>query len=73
QRRFPPAFPSYRSMLADIMGLRFIVSGIPAGEIDKRLPPLALTLVARTNDAYIYENTRALPRVWVAPAAEPTP
>lgn len=73
QRRFPPAFPSYRSTLADIIGLRFIVSGVPAGEIDKRLPPLALTLVARTNDAYIYENPRALPRVWVAPAAEPTP
>jgi Bacterial membrane protein YfhO len=73
QRRFPPAFPGYRSVLADILGLRFVVTGVPVGEIDRRLPADALKLIARTDEAYIYENTRALPRVWVAPSAEPTP
>ncbi|QCI63661.1 hypothetical protein [Phreatobacter stygius] len=73
QRRFPPAFPSYRSTLSDILGLRFIVSGVPIAEVDKALPADGLTLVGRTSDAYVYENPRALPRVWVAPAAEATP
>ena len=73
QRRFPAAFPSYRSPLADILGLRFIVSGVPINEVDKTLTPDALPLIGRTNEAYIYENTRALPRVWLAPAAAPTP
>lgn len=63
QRRFPPAFPSYRSPLADILGLRFIVTSVP----------LDLPLKARTPEAYIYENVRALPRVWIAPEAAETP
>jgi hypothetical protein len=73
QRRFPPAFPSYRSPLADILGLRFIVAGVPINEVDKTLAPDALPLVARTPEAYIYENMRALPRVWIALATAPTP
>lgn len=73
QRRFPPAFPSYRSVLADILGLRFIVTSKPVAEIDKALPPAALTLVQRTDEAFIYENTRAMPRVWIARIAEQTP
>lgn len=73
QRRFPPGFPSYRSPLADILGLRFIVSGVPINEVDKTLAPDAFPLVARTGDAYIYENAGALPRVWIAPATAPTP
>jgi hypothetical protein len=73
QRRFPPAFPSYRSVLADILGLRFIVTGVPVAEIDKRLAPGALTLLAQTDEAFIYENSRAMPRVWIARVAEQTP
>jgi hypothetical protein len=62
QRRFSPLFPSYRSPLADLLGLRVIATGVPVGEIDTSLPPGALTFIARTKDAYIYENPRALPR-----------
>ena len=62
QRRFSPAFPSYRSPLADLFGLRFIATGVPIEKIDTALPPGALNFVARTRDAYIYENPRALPR-----------
>lgn len=73
QRRFPPAFPSYHSPLADILGLRFIVSGVPIEQIDRSLAPQALPLVERTTDAYIYENRQALPRVWIAGSARATP
>jgi Dolichyl-phosphate-mannose-protein mannosyltransferase len=66
QRTFSPLFPSYRSMLADLFGLRFIATGVPVEQIDKTLKAGDLALVARTPDAYVYENPRALPRVLLA-------
>jgi hypothetical protein len=62
-RRFSPLFPSYRSAFADLFGLRFIAVGVPIEKVDGSLQPGDLAFVARTKDAYIYENTRALPRV----------
>ncbi|MET0568753.1 MAG: hypothetical protein ABWZ74_06705, partial [Hyphomicrobiaceae bacterium] len=69
QRKFSPLMPSYRSLLADMLGLRFIATGVPIDQIDKRLQPGDMPLVARTNHGYIHENTRALPRVLFASAA----
>ncbi|MGA7325921.1 MAG: hypothetical protein WBX25_15915 [Rhodomicrobium sp.] len=66
QRRFTPLFPSYRSLMADYLGLRYIAIKQPIEEIDKKLKPGDLTLVAKTADAYIYENPRAIPRVLIA-------
>lgn len=63
QRVFSPLFPSYRSTLANLLGLRFIASGVPIEQVDTRLPADGLQFVVRTGDAYIYENVEALPRV----------
>ena len=63
QRVFSPAFPSYKSPMANLMGLRWIATGVPAEEIDKNLKPGDLPLLKRTRDAFIYENKDALPRV----------
>jgi hypothetical protein len=63
QRRFSPLFPSYRSTMADLFGVRFIATGVPIEQIDRSLRPDDLNFIARTNDAYVYENPRALPRV----------
>ena len=63
QKWFSPLFPSYASTMANLLGLRFIVIGVPIEQVDPRLRPGDLKLVARTSDAYIYENPRALPRV----------
>ena len=63
QRLFSPAFPSYKSPMANLFGLRWIVTGVPAEEIDKSLKPGDLPLVKQTADGYIYENKDALPRV----------
>ncbi|MEA2930616.1 MAG: hypothetical protein QOG38_3044, partial [Hyphomicrobiales bacterium] len=65
QRPFSPLYPSYRSSLADLLGLRLIATGVPVEQIDKSLKTGDLTFVARTGDAYVYENPRALPRVMV--------
>ena len=63
QRRFSPLYPSWRSPFADLFGVRLIATGVPAERIDTSLKPGDLNLIARTRDAYVYENPRALPRV----------
>jgi Dolichyl-phosphate-mannose-protein mannosyltransferase len=67
QRAFAPLFPSYRSVMADLCGVRFIATGVPAEQVDRSLKPGDLNFIARTKDAYVYENPRALPRVMVVP------
>ncbi len=71
QKSFAPALPSYRSQLADMLGLRFVATGVPIGEIDKTLKPGDLLLVGTTADGFVYENPRALPRVLFAGEARP--
>jgi hypothetical protein len=66
QRIFTPLYPSYRSVMADLLGLRYIATDRPVEKIDKTLKPGDLTLIANTHNAYIYENPRALPRVMFA-------
>jgi len=68
QRTFSPLFPSYRSPFADLFGLRLIATGVPVEHIDPSLKPGDLAFVARTPDAYVYENPRALPRVMLVTA-----
>ncbi|PZO04522.1 MAG: hypothetical protein DCF30_00065 [Hyphomicrobiales bacterium] len=70
QRTFAALMPSYRSLLADMLGLRFIATGVPVEQIDKTLKPGDLLPIARTADAYVYENPRALPRVLLVTKAE---
>jgi hypothetical protein len=70
QRTFSPLFPSYRSPLADLLGLRLVATGVPIERIDPKLRPGDMPLVAQTKDGFIYENARTLPRVLFAPAAQ---
>ena len=63
QRQFSPLLPSYNSPLENLFGVRFIATGVPIEEIDKRLKPGDLPQIARTRDAFVYENPNALPRV----------
>jgi hypothetical protein len=63
QRTFTPLLPSYRSTLENLFGVRFIAISVPVEQVDSSIKPGDLKLIARTKDAYIYENPRALPRV----------
>jgi hypothetical protein len=65
QRSFSPFYPSYRSPVADLFGVRFVATGVPVEEIDSSLKPGDLAFVGRTEHAYVYENPRALPRAMV--------
>ena len=66
QKAFSALFPSYASIMANLLGLRFIAIGAPIETVDRGLKPGSLRLIARTEDAYIYENPHALPRVLFA-------
>jgi Dolichyl-phosphate-mannose-protein mannosyltransferase len=67
QRPFSALYPSYRSTFADLLGVRYIATGVPIESIDRSLKPGDLVFIARTNEGYVYENPRALPRVMVVP------
>ena len=69
QRKFAPLFPSYRSPLANLLGLRFIATGTPIETIDRSLKAGDLPLVARTADGFVYENPAAMDRVLFATQA----
>jgi hypothetical protein len=83
QKEFSALEPSYDSLLADMLGLRFIVTGAPVETMDKKLTPGRLTEIARfpaipgippapgRAETYVYENPRALPRVLFVDAARP--
>ena len=63
QVRFTPLMPSYRSIMADMLGLRYIVSPMPIEKIDKALKPGDLKPIGKTPEGFLYENPGALPRV----------
>ena len=63
QRQFSPLLPSYNSPLENLFGVRFIATGVPVEEIDKRLKPGDLPQIARTKDAYrLRKSARAAAR-----------
>lgn len=72
-RRFGTAMTSYDSLMADQLGLRYIMTGKPVAKIDRTLPQAALREVAvipyRDRNFHLYENRDALPRAVLLPAA----
>jgi len=69
QRKFSALFPSYDSLLADMLGLRWIATSVPVETMDKRLRPGGLELVDTVDQAFIYENKDTLPRIMFAGTA----
>ncbi|MET0606341.1 MAG: hypothetical protein ABWZ80_07780, partial [Beijerinckiaceae bacterium] len=66
QKKFTAMFPRYNCRLANLLGLRFIVSRVPIEQVDTKYRQGDLQLIKRTKDGYIYENPRARPRVMFA-------
>ena len=71
QRKFAPLMRSYRSPLANMLGLRYIVSGVPIETIDTSIARGSWQPLVRTADGFIYENPDALPRVLFAHQVRP--
>lgn len=71
QRQWAPAFPSYRSVMADLIGLRWIVAGAPLSRLDHSLGDDAFPIVAQLGGATIYDRGAPTPRVVMATDAAP--
>ena len=69
QKEFSKLMPSYQSLLADMLGLRLIVTSVPLNELDPKAELSQFPLVEKTSEAYIYENPRAFPRAMIAAKA----
>jgi len=69
QRQFSKLYPSYRSVLSDMLGLRFIATGVPIEKIDGNYKHGDFVELTRIGDVHIYENPRAMPRVILATCA----
>lgn len=63
QRVFAPLFPGYRSLLSDMLGLRWIATRGDLTAIDTAATPDSLPEVGRFPAGRVYENPGALPRV----------
>ncbi len=63
QRTFSPLYAHFRSPLADLLGVRLIVSRYPLERMDKGFDPKDFTFIGQTKDGFVWENPRALPRV----------
>ena len=70
ERTFSPLYAHFRSPLADLLGVRLIVSRHPLERMDKAFDPNDFTFIGQTKDGYIWENPRALPRVLAPGAAQ---
>ncbi|WP_442754226.1 hypothetical protein ACNHKD_14695 [Methylocystis sp. JAN1] len=69
QREFSKLYPAYRSPLSDMLGLRYVATGVPIEEIDKRYRRGDLAELTQIGKVHIYENKNAFPRVMVATCA----
>ena len=69
QREFSKLYPAYRSPLSDILGLRYVVTGVPIEQIDKHYQPGDLNELTQIGGVHVYENSRAFPRVQVVNCA----
>lgn len=70
QREFSKLYPAYRSTMSDLLGLRYVATGVPIETIDAHYKAGDFTELTQIGKVHIYENPRALPRVLVAPCAQ---
>jgi hypothetical protein len=70
QRTVSPLYAHFRSPLADLLGVRLLVSRYPLERMDKAFDPNDFTFIGQTKDGFVWENPRALPRVMAPGAAQ---
>lgn len=66
QRRWSPAWPSYRSPMSDLIGLRWIVTAAPLSKLDPNISDQAYPAVAKIGAATIYDRGEPVARAIVA-------
>jgi hypothetical protein len=70
QRVFTPLMPGYRSLLSDMLGLRYIATRGGLEAVGKNRQPEELPEVGRFASGRVFENAGAMPRVLFATQAQ---
>ena len=70
ERTFSPLYAHFRSPMADLLGVRLLVSRYPLERMDREFDPNDFTFLGQTKDGFVWENPRALPRVMAPGAAQ---
>ncbi len=70
QRTFSPLYAGFKSPLADLMGVRLVLSRYPLGQLDPTFRESDFISHGQINSIYIWENPRALPRVMMVGSAQ---
>jgi hypothetical protein len=69
QREFTKLYPAYHSPLSDMLGLRYVATGVPIEKIDSHYRPGDLSELTQIGKVHVYENKSAFPRVMVVTCA----
>lgn len=69
QRYYSKLFWTYASPMADMLGIRYVVTSVPVQQINKPYQPGDLRFLRRVREGYLYANPGALPRALVATQA----
>jgi hypothetical protein len=69
QRVFSPLMPGYRSLLSDMLGLRYVATRGELSAVGKNRQAEELPEIGRFPAGRVYENAGALPRVLFVPGS----
>lgn len=71
ERHYPGTFRGYRSHLASLLGIEYLVLGRPLTQLPRHVPRPSATLIYASDTMYIYQLGKAAPRAYFASKVEP--
>ncbi len=71
KRQYPGTFRGYRSPLASLLGIEYLVLGRPLSQLPRHIPRPLATLIYTSDTMYIYELGKTAPRAYFASKVKP--
>jgi hypothetical protein len=71
ERRYPGTFRGYRSPLASLLGIEYLVLGRPLTQLPRHIPRPNATPIYTSDSMYIYRLGKAAPRAYFASMVKP--
>lgn len=71
ERHYPGTFRGYRSPLASLLGIEYLVLGRPLTQLPRHIPRPTATPIYTSDSMYIYRLGKAAPRAYFASKVKP--
>jgi hypothetical protein len=71
ERHYPGTFRGYKSHLASLLGIEYLVFGRPLTRLPRHIPRPNATLIYASDSMYIYKLGKAAPRAYFASEVKP--